>query len=658
MKLLLSVFLFFVFSVEVSAQKSQPAMGKIDKADLEMKDCDFDKGAEALTLISWGNVYYRRGKELFNTVFEKRVRIKILKTSGLSYANVSIPYFDQDNEEQIRNIEAFTYNLDETGNIKKTEVGKSSIFSKKINKQYSTMIIAFPEARVGSVLEYRYSMERETMSEIKDWYFQAQIPTRFSEYQVNVPAMFHFTVQPSVVDPIDIKEDETVENIQLNDVGLVATKIITKNYIMQNLRGVRDEPYMGSAKDYMQRLSFQLSQLDYGDGQLVELRKNWGDVVAALMKKNDFGIQLEKKVKPCALIIAEASRLPDLEARIRLIYNYVRQNMTWNEEENIYSENGIVRAWNKKTGSTADINLLLVNLLKQAGLVAYPILFSTRENGLVNNYYPFINQFNTVMAYVEVKGKFDVLDATDKVSGYQLTPEAIVNTKGFIVMGETGEWINVIDLTHKYKVLAAVHGDIDSDGVMKGYCLVNSDEYAKKQRCEKWVKDKEKFREEYFSRPYASIKINDLKVTNADLDSLPLEQKVQFTYALDKSGDYRYFSVNLFSELEKNPFIADQRVADIDFGYLQEYTIFGSYTIPNGYTFEKLPENISMVTPDNGIVFNRVLQTEDDLLNARITVSFKRSYYPAAEYLDFAAFYKKLIAKLNEQVVIKKKPAP
>ena len=329
--------------------------------------------------------------------------------------------------------------------------------------------------------------------------------------------------------------------------------------------------------------------------------------------------------------------------------------MRWDGNEDIYSGDGIVKAWNQGSGSSADINLLLVNLLKQAGLPAYPILFSTRENGLVNSAYPFIRQFNTVMAYVGSEAKYFVLDATDKVSFFKLVPGNIVNTRGFVVKGEDGEWIDADDISHKYKITSAVQGEIDSNGVMKGFALVNNYEYAKKQRAESWMADPEKFRETYFSKPYASLKIDELAVSNELSDSLPLEQKVQFTYALNRSGNYRYFEVNLFSGLERNPFLSDQRLADIDFGYTQDYMIFESITIPQGYAFETLPENISMVTPDNSIVFNRFLEAEDNRLSVRITVSFKRTFYAAPAYPQFATFYKKLIDKLNEHIVIKKK---
>jgi len=660
MKYALPTLLFTFIVMQASAQKGLPAMGKVDKADLEMKDCDFDKGAVAVKLIDYGNVYYRRGKvgaTLFNTVYERRVRIKILKEAGLSYADVSIPYFDQDNEEQIQKITAYTYNIDGSGNIKTTEVGKTSIYSKRINKMASRLIIAFPEAKVGSIIEYKYTMERQKWYRMRDWYFQGRIPTRYSEYQLNIPSIYRFMVQPSVIDKLDIKEDVTEDNIALND-GVYTVKVLRKNYSMQNLKAIHDEPYMGAPGDYMQRLEFLLSQIDYGDGDVVDLTRKWSDVVAALLKDEDFGLQLEKKVPETDAIMNEVARLADKETKMRLIWNYVRRNMNWNEDESIYADEGVVKAWNKKTGNTADINLMLLNLLKQAGIDAYPILFSTRDNGLVNSFHCFVTQFNTLMVYVPLGEKYFILDATDKNTGYRMIPEDVVNTKGLVIKGTDGEWLDAIDDKHKYKVMAAANGVIDSNGVMKGSCLVNCDEYAKSERVALWAKDREKFKAAYFSKPDISIKIDELTVNNAGIDSLPLEQKLQFTYTLNSSGDYRYFTVNLFSDLETNPFIADERVSDIDYGYLQDYMIFGSYTIPDGYAFEPLPENIAMTTPDNGIQFNRYLQAEDNMLNVRMTVSFKRFFYTAQDYADFAAFYKKMLAKLNEQIVIKKKTAP
>ncbi|MEO6540565.1 MAG: hypothetical protein ABIN74_06240, partial [Ferruginibacter sp.] len=52
--------LFLAFTMPAFAQKGQPGFGKVDKADLLMTDCDFDKGADAIVLIDYGNSYYDR----------------------------------------------------------------------------------------------------------------------------------------------------------------------------------------------------------------------------------------------------------------------------------------------------------------------------------------------------------------------------------------------------------------------------------------------------------------------------------------------------------------------------------------------------------------------------------------------------------------------
>lgn len=658
MKKIIIIFVLIHVITAAGAQKTIPAYGTIDKQDMMMKDCDYDKGASAEKLIDWGNTYYEHGdagRDAFKTVFERRTRIKILKEQGLSLANVKIPFYSSEDEERIIHLNACTYNLDSNGNIILATVAKNSIYSKRLNKKYSEIIIAFPDVKIGSVIEYQYTMERQTMGHLRDWFFQERIPVRYSEYQLVIPQTFRFSVQPSVIDPMEQKR-KVIDEVLTSEQGTpLKVKSIKTNYIMRNLPGIKDEPYMGAVKDYMQRLEFQLKQIDYGNNYITDLRFKWSDIIKELLEDEDFGVPLETEVINAASFIEVAKSIADTESRIRYIYLNLRKMMMWNETEGIYCDRNINKAWDTKEGNTATINLLLVKLLNDAGIKTYPVLMSTRDNGLVTPYYPFINQFNTVMAYVQLNKKYFVLDATDKISDYRLVPEVIVNTKGFIIDGEEGQWKDIAAGRYKYKLMAAVHGEIDAAGIMKGDGLVNCSDYARRPRCESWLKNKEQFKEEYFAKPYPALKIEDLTVNNADVDSLPLEQKVKFSTTLNSSGNYKYFTVSLFSDLDKNPFVADERIADIDFGVLQDYTMFGNYTIPEDYVFDVLPENISMIMPDTSIVFSRSMQADENSVSVKMSLEFKRTNYPAYYYPEIKEFYKKLFAKLNEQIVIKNK---
>ena len=133
----------------IAQQKPTPAFGKVDKADLELKQCDFDKNADALVLFDVAEVYCNvnpnamRVEDYVSTQYERHVRIKILSDKGLKRADIHIPYYSYKGVERIKNLTAQTYNLDASGNILTSKVDKKSIFSKKLNSRYEEDAFSF-----------------------------------------------------------------------------------------------------------------------------------------------------------------------------------------------------------------------------------------------------------------------------------------------------------------------------------------------------------------------------------------------------------------------------------------------------------------------------------------------------------------------------------
>ena len=62
----------------------------------------------------------------------------------------------------------------------------------------------------------------------------------------------------------------------------------------------------------------------------------------------------------------------------------------------------------------ADINLGLVSALNLADIEAYPVIISTRSNGIPNIIHPVITDFNAVIVSAKIDGKDYLLDASDK----------------------------------------------------------------------------------------------------------------------------------------------------------------------------------------------------------------------------------------------------
>lgn len=646
--------LFLFNSLVIFAEKDLPAFGKIEKSDLELKECEFDKDAEAYNLISYGDVHYTILGQDFNIITERRMRVKILKEKGLDQANVKIKFYSKSNFENINGVSGLTYNLDNSGNIVITKLEKSSIYTKKIDNQFSEVSFSLPNVKVGSVIEFKYTDTKKSIASLDDWYFQDDIPTRISEYNILVPSIFRFTTQLLVYQQVEQKQDIKPENAMYGSDRL-SYNSIAKTYILRNVPAIREEPFMGAPRDYLQRVIFQLSQIEYGDGDVRDVRSTWPKLAHDLLEDDDFGIQLKKNIPHTSGLDDSLKNVKDDYHKMLLIYNYVQRNMNWNGQERIYSMNGIKSAWDKKSGSNTEINLILINLLKDAGLKVYPLLISTKDNGEVNTLYPFLQQFNGTMAFVTIGDKNYTLNAADKYNPPYLVPYDVLNTQGFLVDENNSSWVMLSGDKKDASInMVSFFGEITTQDSMKGNATIYSYDYSKNINAKKWVEDKNSFKNSY-SQSYPGIQISNMEVSDLDKDEKPLTQKFEFSIPVKSSGDYEYFTINLFQGLEKNPFIADHRSTDVEFNFKQSYIVGGKVFIPAKYQFDELPKSIKMIMPDSSIVLSRLLQADSNSIDFRITLNFLKPSYDAKDYPLFQEFYKKLFSVLNEQIVIKKK---
>ena len=139
-----------------------------------------------------------------------------------------------------------------------------------------------------------------------------------------------------------------------------------------------------------------------------------------------------------------------------------------------------------------------------------------------------------------------------------------------------------------------------------------------------------------------------------NVDSLPLKQTFNFSLDLNSSDHYILFNPNIFTLFHDNPFLNETRIADIDFGYKDNFVIKGIYKLPGGYKVESLPKNAIITLPDKSIRFSRLLQEDDGYLTLYYEIKIDRSIFLSAEYPDLHDFYKRMFEMLNEQIVLKK----
>jgi len=654
MKKLLHLSVGIIISLSIYGQKNKnkdsniPAFGKVEKADLEMKECDFDKNAEAMVLFDKGQLNYILGSGID---LVRHIRIKVLNDKGKDRADIHLPYINWKKDEDIKDITAQVYNLDPSGNIVVTKLDKKQIFEKQINKRKAEKVFTFPDVKPGTVIEYKY---KHTNIGMMNWYFQRSIPVKYSEFTFDYPTEVDISFLPKCYMPYEQKTDN----------GGSRT---ARFFSMSNVPALRDEPFILNEDDYMQKIETKTIAYENSRGIHQSIVVNWLQVIRFLMEDDDFGVQIKKEIPRTADLDAQLKNINDPYKRMKIIYEYVKKNMEWNGSPGIWALEGVKAAWKDKKGTSGEINLILINLLKDAGLNVKPILVSTHDNGLVNSldagteWSPGFYQFNKVLAWVTIGNKIYVLDGTDKETPANLIPMDVVATEGLVIEKiETMEWgwETLWKDNLEYRNTVLLQAKITADGKLAGEASIVSYDYARLSKIATARKGKKEFTEKYFSSNNPGITIDSISLENLDKDSLPLLQKVHFNEQLNASGAYQYFSVNLFTGLEENPFVADERISDVFFGILQNHTIIGNIMMPDGYELDELPKNIKMIMPDTSVIVTRTSRALDGMLQFRIGLEFKKPYYSAEEYEGFKEFYKKLFDLLNEQFVIKKKAKP
>jgi hypothetical protein len=640
-------FSVFFFSLKVcQAQKEIPDFGDFTPDEISLKQCDFDKDADAVVLLDKAKSYYN---DNYNLITERRIRLKIFKERGVERGNIRIRYYSDDHYETISGIDATVLNPDKQQNQVRNKLDQKSVYNKKLNKYYSEISFALPNVKVGSIIEYKYESEMKNYGGLRHWIFQSEIPVMLSSYHLTIVpnAEFAYSVHKSEDLPIVVKP-----NAQSGSVV----------FEMSNIPGLREEAYMGAARDYLQRVDFQFSGYKRvsGDGYgttsstTVKYATTWKDLAGELLSNSAFGSQINKKLPGADIMQQVWAQQPDQYLRMKAIHDYVKTHFSWNHIYSKYAEDGLKETWEKKTGTCGEINLILINLLKNADLPVVPLFVSERDNGKVDTSYPYMDQFDKVVAYVTIGENRYILDGTDHETPSFIVPFALLNTTGFIVDKKKASLVKITDDSKKNLNLVSVVGNIDHEGSMTIEAAVKNYDYSKIDKKENYTSDSKNYKKAFFA-PYRLNSIDSFSVSGAEADSLPMEHGIKMSCSLNKTGDYYLLNYNLFTGLNKNPFITERRFSDINFGCKYSYNINGTFNLPENLLPETLPKSIRLVTPDKTMTITRQVQQIDSIIQVGVKIDIYKTEFKADEYPVVQGFYKQMIDLLNEPIVLKVK---
>ncbi|AMM50990.1 hypothetical protein TH61_07055 [Rufibacter sp. DG15C] len=641
-------------------------MGQTTAEELNMKVYAPDTSAAAVVLYDYGHssFLYTKGTQV---QLRRLLRIKILKKAGLDQANISIPFYRKDfnNKEEVLDLKGFTYNL-EGGKVVKVKLDEKAVFEEKEDINWYVKKLAMPNVKVGSVIEVAYTLKSDYISNLRDWTFQNTIPVAWSEYRVNMMPFyeythllhgfqkFHIEDMKVISQAIAYTSQQQSDKITSEKWGSATYKIAQYRWVMKDVPAFTDEPYMTSVGDYLSQLEFTLTKIQYPDEQPTYMAGTWEGLATELQKEEEFGMQLQNTAIFKKAVEEASANSPDLLSKVKSIEAYVKKQMTWDGKHRIFSES-IKKAHEARTGSSADINLLLTAMLREAGIDAKPMLVSTRSHGYPAVNMPMLSKFNYVIAAVKVGETTYLLDATERNLPFGVLPYRCLNGQGWVTSLPAGKWMALKNNERNVQLVSA-HMEIKPTGEVIGKM---EESYGGLAAHQMRAHIREQGQESYLKK----LTSQDPEWTRQEISLVNLEKNdtdLKASYKLHRVGETQpvsllYVSPMLNHATQQNPFKSATRLFPIDFATPVDETYVFTYTLPAGYEVEEMPKAINVSLPDNSAKFSYIVQVTEGKLQIMSKLNINKPVFNAKEYNDLRELYNRMVAKHAEKVVLKKK---
>ena len=342
------------------------------------------------------------------------------------------------------------------------------------------------------------------------------------------------------------------------------------------------------------------------------------------------------------------------EEKLVRIYNFIKSKVAWNDYIGYTAENGIKKAYKEGSGNTGDINLLLIAMLRYAGLEAHPVLLSTKSNGVP--VFPTRSGFNYVIAGIQFGEQTLLLDATDKNAAPGELPERARNWQGRIIKDEgKSDWVYLLP-TYKSKELNYMNLQITEDLKLKGKYTGIYEKLVAKNFRDKYKGINEESYLELLQEGKGDILISELTKENENAIGQNVKEVYQFEInnGIEAIGDKLYVNPLLFLSEKENPFKAEERTYPIYLNYPVEYASTINFMIPKGYKIESLPESAMVNMNDEDAKFKYLITQSSNFLRLETSIDLNKSVFSANDYEHLKNFFDEIVSKHSEAIVLSK----
>lgn len=682
LKILLCL-LIIGFSATAQKPELKTKFGKISKEETDMTAAPSDPAAPAVVLFDKGYVDHRYVTQVgFIQEFERHTRIKIFKKEAYHLADVAFMYYKW---QKIGDLKATCYNQ-ENGKLVEIDLEKANVFDETITRNRMLRKFTIPGVKEGSIIEFKYTITDEDVVGIPDWIFQrVNAPTIWSEYEAVIPTFISYNKMSQGWEPYTLTEEKEVNkniNITVSNRGEgLVVQTTTQNvkveytarymhFIQQNLPAIKPEPFVPAPSDYLSQINFDIQAVyntqlmptgtsyQLVNGSFKSYSNNWETLGREMLEDvYDKELNSGKYSKDQAAACTAGKSTPT--EKLNAIYEYLGKNYAVREYDLIWVSQSQESLAKDHKGTATDINLLMINMLRQAGLKAWPVMISTRSNGRIHPARVVPQAFDRVIAAVEGEdGKILLINAAAFPQPPGLLEQEDLNEAGLLLksVGEIS-WENLQNKVSSREALIA-NLTIKPEGGLNGtVSLLTSGYPTVRQRSHIAQKNADHMLQQTFKDWTAESTFSEVKVdkpSDWQEAAMKTEFKLESTGFATVSGNKIYLTPALNLGQHENPFKNPERKFDIDMGAPHDESFNITFAIPEGYKVEEAPKSAKIAMGENALSFDYIIESTPQTIKVSIRNKTRKAHFGADDYEHLRQYFTTMTAKLEEQIVLTK----
>ncbi len=321
--------------------------------------------------------------------------------------------------------------------------------------------------------------------------------------------------------------------------------------------------------------------------------------------------------------------------------------------------------WAQKSGSSEDIAMLYLAMLRAAGLTAYAVKVVDRDRGLFDPQYLRLHQLDSTLVILSTGGKQILLDPGEKMCPFQ-TASWRHSDAGGLGQGADGVSFSITPMLQYKDNVTQRLGDVylDAHGEVTGHInIVMTGQRALHWRQRALEEDDAELKKQFDREELERIVPTGVEAHVDHFLSMNdpytnLMAVVNLKGTLGTATPKRLILPGFFFETSSHvPFVNEEkRLEPVDMHYGERVSDDVTYHLPDGTTTEGVPQDANIGWPAHALLVTKSV-TRPGQIEIGQTLSVAFTFAKPDEYQDLRGFYQKVAAADQEQLVLTLAPS-